>query len=133
MKKFFVFILMIAFGIGTAMAQGGGQGGQRVSPEERLKRDVEQLTEALSLTPDQVTKVTPILKEASEKQREAFQKMRESGDQPDFAKMQEQRNKMTAEMDAKLNAVLTKEQQPKLKAYREKQAEERRQRMQNRQ
>ena len=132
MKKFFVFIVMIILGMGAAMAQPGG-GGQRMSPEERLKRDVDQLKEALSLSADQVAKITPVLKEANEKQSEAFRKMRESGGQPDFAKMQEQRAKMQAETDTKINALITKEQQAKLKAYREQQKKEREERMRNRQ
>jgi hypothetical protein len=40
--------------------------------------------------------------------------------------------KMQAETDAKIKAVLTAEQGPKLDAYRKKQAEERAARMQNR-
>jgi len=130
MKRFFVFILMIVLGIGSAMAQPGGQ---RSTPEERLKREMDQLKEALSLTADQVTKITPIVKEANEKQSAEFRKMRESGGQPDFAKMQEQRTKMQAEVDGKINALISKDQQGKLKAFREQQKKEREERMRNRQ
>jgi periplasmic protein CpxP/Spy len=133
MKKFFVFIFMVALGLGSAFAQGGGPGGQRMSPEERLKRDMDQMTEKLSLTADQVAKITPMVKESSEKQREMFQKMRDSGEQPDMEKMREQRTKSRNDLDAKINAVLTKDQQSKLVAFRKEQDEQMRQRMQNRQ
>lgn len=128
MRNFLVVLLMIAFGIGSAFAQP-----QRLSPEERLKRDIDQLTQACSLTPEQVSKITPLVKEANEKQMAMFQKMRESGGQPDRQKMQEERNKISSELDAKIGAVISKQQMIKLQAFRKEQEEQRRQRMQNRQ
>jgi len=122
MKKLLVFALVAVLAIGSAFAQ------QR-DPAARLQRDIEGLTTALSLTPDEVAKITPILTEAQKKQLEAFAKMRESGDM-DRVKMREEITKMRAETDKKLKEVLTPEQGVKLDAYRKQQAEERAKRMQ---
>jgi Spy/CpxP family protein refolding chaperone len=110
----------------TCFAQMGG------TPEERLKRELDGLTTALNLTPDQVAKVTPIITDSQKARSEMFQKMRDSGGQMDREKMMAEGQKMQADADAKIKAVLTAEQGSKLDAYRKKQAEERAARMQNR-
>lgn len=117
MKKILVFALMVVLGLSSAFAQRGG------TPEERLQRSVDQLKEALALTPDQVTKITPILKDAQEKQSAAFAKMREAGGQMDREKMMADRKKMTEETDAKIKPILKADQVAKLADYRKKQAE----------
>ena len=123
-----MLIAMFAIiGFATSFAQPGG--GNRLSPEERLKRDVDQLTKELSLTPEQVTKVTPILKETQDKISESFQKMRESGNM-DREQMNAERAKLNTAQDQKLTAVLTADQAKKLADLRKKQEEERAQRMQ---
>jgi hypothetical protein len=122
MKKILVFALMVMLGLGSAFAQRGG------TPEERLQRSVDQLKEALALTQDQVTKITPILKESQEKQSAAFAKMREAGATPDREKMMADRKKATEELDAKIKPLLKGDQVTKLADYRKQQAE----RMQNR-
>lgn len=126
MKKIFVFALMVMLGLGSAFAQRGG------TPEERLQRSVDQLKEALALTPDQVTKITPILKADQEKQSEAFRKMREAGGEIDRAKMRADREKAQAETDAKIKPILKADQITKLAEFRKQQAERMRERMQNR-
>ena len=118
MKKVLVFALMVMLGLGSAFAQQRGG-----TPEERLKRQVDGLTTALSLTPDQVTKITPILKDAQEKQSAAFAKMREAGGQMDREKMRADRKKMTEETDAKIKPILKADQVTKLADFRKKQAE----------
>ncbi len=128
MKKLLLIVVVLVFSMGISMAQQRGG-----DPAARLKADIEGLTTELSLTKDQVAKVTPILTDAQKKQTESFAKMREAGADFDRAKFTEERNKMTAETDKKLKAVLTAEQGVKLDAYRKKQAEERAKRMQNRQ
>lgn len=125
MKK----LLLVVFVAILAMGSGFAQQGQR-DPAARLQRDLDSLTTKLSLSKDQVAKVTPILTEAQKKQSDAFAKMREAGGTPDRAKMGEERAKMTAETDKALKAVLTAEQGVKLDSYRKKQAEERAKRMQ---
>ncbi len=121
-----VFLVALV-AMGSALAQPGGGG----TPEERIKREVDGLTTALTLTPAQVTKVTPIITEAQKKRGDMMAKMREGGN-VDREKMREEGNKMQAETDKALKAVLTAEQGTKLDAFRKTQAEERAKRMQNR-
>lgn len=125
MKKLVLFVFVVLFVASAGIAQ------QR-DPAARLQREIDGLTTALSLTKDQVAKVTPIVKEAQEKRGEVFQKMRDSGSM-DRDKMREEMTKMQADTDKKLKAVLTPEQGEKLDAYRKQQAEERAKRMQQRQ
>lgn len=122
MKKLFVLVLVAILAIGTSVAQ------QR-DPAARLQREIEGLTAALSLSKEEVAKITPIVTEAQKKQSEAFARMRENGDM-DREKMREEMTKMRAETDKQLKAVLTPEQGVKLDAYRKQQAEERAKRMQ---
>ncbi len=128
MKKLLLIVVVLVFSMGISMAQQRGG-----DPAARLKADIDGLTTELTLTKDQVAKVTPILTDAQKKQAEAFAKMREGGADVDRAKMGEERAKMNAETDKKLKAVITAAQGVKLDAYRKKQAEERAKRMQNRQ
>lgn len=125
MKKLFLIVLVAVMALGSAIAQ------PNFDPAKRLQKEIDDLTTELSLTKDQVSKVTPIVSEAQKAQSEAFAKMRESGNM-DREKMREERNKMMAETDKKLKAVLTTEQGVKLDAFRKKQAEERAKRMQQR-
>lgn len=119
MKKIIVFALMVMLGLSSVYAQRGGD------PAQRLQREVDGLTTALALTPDQVTKVTAIVKDAQEKQSAAFAKMREAGGQMDREKMMADRKKSQEETDAKIKTILKGDQASKLDAYRKKQAEER--------
>ena len=118
MKKILVFALMVMLGLGSAFAQ------QQRDPAAQLQRQVDGLTTALSLTPDQVAKITPILKDAQEKQAAARAKAREAGGTPDREKMMADRKKMTEETDAKIKPILKGDQVTKLADYRKKQAED---------
>ena len=119
MKKLSMFVFIVIMAMGTAFAQPGGG-----DPAANLQKEIDNLTKELSLTKDQVAKITPILTEARQKQADAVAKMRESGN-VDRDKMREERMKMLADTDKQLKAVLTPEQGVKLDAYRKKQAEER--------
>lgn len=118
---------MVIFVISLMMSSAFAQ--QR-DPAERLQREIDGLTTALSLSKEDVAKITPIVTEAQKKQSEAWAKMREAGGEMDRDKMRAERTKMTAETDKLLKAVLTAEQGVKLDAYRKQQAEERAKRMQ---
>jgi len=122
MKKLLLVVFVAIFALGSSFAQQG-------DPAARLQREIDGLTTALSLSKDEVAKITPIVTEAQKKQSEAFAKMRESGT-VDRVKMREERTKMTAETDKLLKAVLTPEQGVKLDAFRKQQAEDRAKRMQ---
>ena len=112
MKKLGLILFIAVLAMGSVFAQPGG-GGFGGDPAERLQREVDGLKTALSLSADQVTKVTPILSAASTKQREEMTKMFEGGGF-DREKMTEMRNKMQAETDGQLKAVLTPDQVTKI-------------------
>lgn len=122
MKKLLVLALVAILSIGTGMAQ-------QFDPAARLQREIEQLTTALSLSKEDVAKITPIVTEAQKKQSESFAKMREGGDM-DMTKMREEMTKARTETDKQLKAVLTPAQGVKLDAFRKQQEEERARRMQ---
>ncbi len=93
------------------MAQGGGgMRGGAMTPEAQ-QAQLDAMTKAVGLTPDQVTKVKAI-NEDSMKQQMA---LRSSGGDP-----QEMRPKMMAirtDQQTKIKALLTDEQKPKYDAY----------------
>jgi Spy/CpxP family protein refolding chaperone len=124
MKKLVLVVFVVLFALGSSFAQPGGG-----DPAARLQRELDGLTKELSLTKDQLAKVTPIVTDAQKKQAEAFAKMREAGGTMDRDKMREERTKMQAETDKQIKAVITPEQGVKLDAFRKKQAEERAKRM----
>lgn len=116
MKKLLIFCGLL-FGVVTfanaQQGQGGGQGRMGGTPEERIKRQTDQLVEKLKLTDDQKTKATEVFKA----QVAAQQKMREEmqGGGGDRAAMMEKMQKITAETEAKINAFLNDDQK---KAYK---------------
>ena len=78
MKKLFVISIMLVASIAFATAQQGqGRGGG--TPEERAKRQVERLTEQLSLTADQKKKIEAIEVDLN-KQSEAKMKNAQTDD-----------------------------------------------------
>lgn len=98
----------------TEQGRPGGPGGQRgdrpqMSPEEMLKRQTQRLVEDLKLNKDQEARVTAINKKYMEKQSFDWSKMRDASDD-ERAKMREERNKIQAEKDKEIKAVLTAEQ-----------------------
>ncbi|HEY5511341.1 MAG TPA: hypothetical protein VIK10_09970 [Prolixibacteraceae bacterium] len=125
MKKLLMVFLVTMVAVGSSFAQQRGG-----TPEERLAREIDGLTTALSLTKDQVAKVTPIIIDAQKKRSDMFTKMREGGNM-DRDKMREESTKMQAETDKALKAALPAEQGTKLDAFRKKQAEERAARQNN--
>lgn len=128
MKRILLFALMVMLGLGSAIAQQRGN----FDPAKMLQRQVDEMTKALNLTPDQVTKITPILKNAQEKQRAQMQKMREGGGNFDREKMRAERQKMMAETDAKIKPILKGDQVKKLEAFRQDQQKRMQERMGNR-
>ncbi len=128
MKRIIVFALMVVLGLGSAFAQQRGN----FDPAQMLQRQVDEMKKALDLTPDQVSKITPILKDAQEKQRAQMQKMRDSGGNPDREKMRADRQKMQAETDAKIKPILKGDQVKKLETFRQEQQKRMQERMQNR-
>lgn len=105
--------------------QGGGQGRGGMggmTPEERVKRQTDQLVEKLKLTDDQKAKVTEVFKGQVEAQTKMRSEMGQGGDREAMmAKMQ----KITAETETKINALLTDEQKTAYKAFLEEQRQSR--------
>ena len=124
MKKLIIAVLVAFLVAGSVYAQPGGG-----DPAARLQKEVDGLTTALNLSKDQVAKVTPILSESQKKQSELFAKMREGGNM-DRDKMRDEGEKLQAESDKEIKAVLTADQATKLDAYRKQQADKKAERMQ---
>ena len=137
MKKLMIICGLLFSAVTFANAQqGGGQGGQgggqgrrmQMSPEDRVK----QLDEKLKLTDDQKTKVTAIYTAQAADMKKMREEMQAGGG--DRAAMMEKMQKANADLDVKINAVLTAEQktayktwQDEMKAQREKMMKERQQ------
>ena len=118
MKNLIMIAFIVFITMGAGFAQPGG-----ASPAERLQKEIDGLTKELTLTKDQVNKITPILAEAQKNQANAISKMRESN--VDRNTIHEERMKMVAAVDKQLKSVLTAEQGVKLDAYRRAQVDER--------
>lgn len=97
-------------GQGQRPAGGRGMG----TPEERAKRQSDQLAEKLKLTEDQKTKVSAIYLE----QAAGMKKLRDeaSGDR---AAMMDAMTKANAASDAKIEALLTDDQKTAYSAFKE--------------
>ncbi|MEL7587720.1 MAG: hypothetical protein AAGU19_13475 [Prolixibacteraceae bacterium] len=98
-----------------------------MDPVQRVERQTERLTEALSLNADQVTKVKAILTKNAEKRQKDFEKMRASGAEPDRDKMRENMKAANTQQDNEIKALLTAEQKVKY----EQVIKEREERMKN--
>jgi protein CpxP len=109
MKKLLIICALLFSVVTFASAQGQGRMGG--TPEERIKRQTDQLVEKLKLTDDQKAKATEVFTA----QVAAQTKMREEMQGGDRAAMMEKMQKMTADTEAKINAFLTDEQK---KAYK---------------
>jgi periplasmic protein CpxP/Spy len=115
MKKLLIAMIALLLLIGgTVCAQNAG--GQRRTPEERLKMQVDQVKTALTLTDEQVTKVTAILA-ATTKQTDSVRAANQGGDRTAMMGMMKP---FSDARDAKIKAILTPDQ---AKIFEEKKAE----------
>ena len=126
MKKLLIICGLLFSAVTFANAQDGqgrrGNGGG--TPEERAKRQTEQLAEKLKLSDDQKSKVHAIYLEQGPKMR----KLRDSvGDNKEAmgAVMMKQNN----QTDSKIEALLTDDQKKLFNAYKEERKEMRKKRM----
>ena len=106
---------------------GGGPGGnrQQMNPEERLKMQTQRLVEQYKLNKDQEAKVTAINKKYSQNQTVDFSKMRDASD-AERAKMMESMQKVQADRNKEIRAVLTADQAKLFDENQKKQEEQRR-------
>lgn len=95
-----------------AYAQGGGGGGgMQMSPADRAARQKEMLFKDITLTAAQSAKIDTIMLQAGAKQQGAMMAARNGGG--DMASMRESMQKMNAERNDALKALLTDEQKKK--------------------
>jgi Spy/CpxP family protein refolding chaperone len=104
-------IIGLAFLASGVFAQPGGKG----SPEQMVERRIQHLTKTLALTPDQVSKIKPIL----ENNAKEFAKIREEKKGDRKAMMLAAQERMESN-DKEISALLTPEQQTKFAAQRDK-------------
>lgn len=102
-----VALCTAALGTVPMMAQGGGGGGMRMTPEAR----VAAIDKAVTLTDDQKTKITAIFTADQKK----MQDMMASGE--DRSTMMPKMQAMRADENTQIKALLTDEQKPKYDAY----------------
>ena len=108
MKKQIVVAAVAAlFSITAVNAQGGGQ---RRTPEERLKPIHEKLDSAFKLEAAKMKQVDDIFLTSFKESDKKMEEMRAGGGMPDRDAMMAARQKFTDERDAKLKAVLTEAQ-----------------------
>lgn len=106
---------------------GGGPGGRMgMNPEARVK----QLDEKLKLSDDQKTKLTAIFTDQVEAQKKMREEAQGGGDRQ---AMMEKMQKMRAELETKVNGVLTDDQKKTYKAMLDEQKAEMEKRMKERQ
>lgn len=112
MKKKLNLLVVIMFALifGAQAQQGNGQGGQRRTPEERVKMMTDRLADSLKLDAGQKTATSAAFTDyynAQNKLREAAGQ----GNRPDSTQM----NKLTSDRDEALKKVWTAEQFAKYK------------------
>ena len=120
MKKIGFLLITLLITSTWAMAQPG----RSFDPEERAKRQTEELTERLGLSNDQAKKVEAINLKYGKKMGDLFREMRESGDM-DRDEMMKSRKAMQDEQTKEMKAVLDAGQMKKYEAYLVEQAERR--------
>jgi protein CpxP len=106
-------------------AQTDAPGGQAAPPPGEMRhggpnaeRELAQLTQTLSLTPDQQTRVKAALKE----RRDKMEALRSGGTPP----TREQMENIRKDTDAKISAFLTDDQKAKFTAWQQQRMEHRR-------
>jgi Spy/CpxP family protein refolding chaperone len=96
-----------------------------MNPEERLKMQTQRLVEQYKLNKDQETKVTAINKKYSQNQSTDFSRMRDASD-AERTKMMEAMQKVQADRNKEIRAVLTPDQAKLFDENQKKMEEQRR-------
>lgn len=105
MKKQFVLMAFAAMFSMAAFAQGGG--GQRMSPEERIKFIIEKMA-PMNLSADIKSKTDAIIADFVNGQQKAMEEIRENGG--DREAMMAKRKEFADARDARLKDLLTVDQ-----------------------
>ena len=126
MKKLGVLVMVLLFVSGITYAQrgsgerpsktveqgkpGAGKGNRpQMNLEDMIKRQTQRLVDELKLTKEQEAKVLTINKKYMDKQTFDFSKMRDATDE-ERTKMRESMQKVQAEKDKEIKAILTADQ-----------------------
>lgn len=112
-------LMLFVVSVLSVYAQGQ-PGGQRLTPEERMAAQIKTLTEKLTLTADQVTK----LKALYTKNNEETAKLREEGG-GDREAMMAAMQKSRTELNKKIEALLDTKQKEAFAKYNKEQDEAR--------
>jgi periplasmic protein CpxP/Spy len=120
MKKLIAGILLMAGCFSAAQAQKPGEK-KEMRGEKHQEKMLKEMTEKLTLTPDQQTKIKPILAETGEKMKANREKYK--GNNKCMRQACFQARKATEE---KIMAVLTPDQQKKFQEEKKRKMEERR-------
>ena len=110
-KQFLLMVLAAMFSITAVNAQGGGGGGQRMTPEERTKFTMEKMA-PLNLSAEAKTKTEAVVAEFNTKGQKAMEEMRASGTMNRDSAMAK-RKVLAGARDEKLKAIFTPEQMKK--------------------
>ncbi len=116
MKSSMFFLVLFLFGITATFSQT-----KLMSSDEMLKNEIQQLTQVLSLTTDQINEITPILKTSIDKLYASNVGYVDSVYRTGRAKMLTERKNIIAEQDTKLKAILNDSQDLKLDNLRKQQ------------
>lgn len=118
MKKVFIILFLLTGVVSFSNAQQG-PGGQRRSPEEFAKMQLERLPQTLNLTADQKAKVTAIYLAQAKSRDSIFTSIGQGGDREVMrTKMME----MMTSTDKKVLVLLNEEQQKVYNEYTKERA-----------
>jgi periplasmic protein CpxP/Spy len=109
-----ILLALLSFAIATTTVNAQGGGGQRRTPEERLKVVHEKIDSAFKLDADKMAKIDAIFLESYKQQDAKMEELRASGSF-DREAMQAARQELMQSRDAKLKEVFTEEQMKKFK------------------
>ena len=132
MKKLLIICGLLFSAVTFASAQGQGGGGRMGgTPEERIKRQTDQLVEKLKLTDEQKTKATAVFTAQVAAQTKMREEMQAGGG--DRAAMMEKMQKMNTETQTKISEFLTEDQKKVYKTWLDEQKAAMEKRMKERQ
>jgi len=107
MKKTIVaFTALMLAGTVSSFAQGGGDGFQRTTPEERVQRAHFKIDSAFKLDETKLKQVDALYLDYYQKQDKMREEMRADGGGGGFQAMQEKMQPVTDELDGKLKPIL---------------------------
>jgi Spy/CpxP family protein refolding chaperone len=125
MNRLLIILALLFVGIFPAVGQEPGAA--QVMPDQARQR-LEQIKERLTLTPEQVEQVRPIVSDEMQKLKALREKGSGGGSRRDRMKMAREFKRIQDETDDRLKKVLSKEQMNELKKLREERKQELRER-----